>query len=50
LLVSQFLTLYITPVYYVYIEGMRLRFSQRSATTVRASAAASHLPTGEPAR
>jgi HAE1 family hydrophobic/amphiphilic exporter-1 len=49
LLVSQFLTLYITPVYYVYIEGMRLKLSQRSAKAVPASAAASHLPTGEPA-
>ena len=29
LLVSQFLTLYITPVYYVYIEGARLRFMKR---------------------
>jgi len=49
LLVSQFLTLFITPVYYVYIEGMRHRLSQRSAKPVRTSAAASHLPTGEPA-
>jgi HAE1 family hydrophobic/amphiphilic exporter-1 len=31
LLVSQFLTLYITPVYYVYIEGARLRMSKRTA-------------------
>jgi HAE1 family hydrophobic/amphiphilic exporter-1 len=29
LLVSQLLTLYITPVYYVYIEGARLRFARR---------------------
>ena len=29
LLVSQLLTLFITPVYYVYIEGARLRFSRR---------------------
>jgi HAE1 family hydrophobic/amphiphilic exporter-1 len=29
LLVSQLLTLYITPVYYVYIEGMRARLSRR---------------------
>jgi HAE1 family hydrophobic/amphiphilic exporter-1 len=28
LLVSQLLTLYITPVYYVYIEGLRLRMSK----------------------
>ena len=32
LLVSQFLTLYITPVYYVYIEGARLRFTKRHAS------------------
>ncbi len=29
LIVSQLLTLYITPVYYVYIEGLRLRLSSR---------------------
>ncbi len=29
LLVSQFLTLYITPVYYVYIEGARLRLVKK---------------------
>ena len=29
LLVSQLLTLYITPVYYVVIEGLRLRFARR---------------------
>ena len=29
LLVSQLLTLYITPVYYVYLEGMRQRFGHR---------------------
>ena len=31
LLVSQVLTLYITPVYYVYIEGARLRLARRHA-------------------
>jgi hypothetical protein len=31
LLVSQLLTLYITPVYYVYIENARLRFTRRRA-------------------
>ena len=31
LLVSQLLTLYITPVYYVYIEGLRLRLARRRA-------------------
>jgi HAE1 family hydrophobic/amphiphilic exporter-1 len=33
LLVSQLLTLYITPVYYVYIEGLRLRLARRRAAT-----------------
>ena len=31
LLVSQLLTLYITPVYYVVIEGVRLRLARRRA-------------------
>jgi HAE1 family hydrophobic/amphiphilic exporter-1 len=31
LLVSQTLTLYLTPVYYVYLERLRLRFSKRAA-------------------
>ena len=31
LVVSQLLTLYITPVYYVYIEAMRTRLSRRRA-------------------
>jgi HAE1 family hydrophobic/amphiphilic exporter-1 len=31
LLVSQLLTIYITPVYYVYIEGMRQRLTSRRA-------------------
>ena len=29
LLVSQLLTLYITPVYYIYLEGMSLRLTRR---------------------
>jgi len=33
LVVSQFLTLYITPVYYVYIEGARLRLVRRHTKT-----------------
>jgi HAE1 family hydrophobic/amphiphilic exporter-1 len=42
LLVSQLLTLYITPVYYVYIENARLRFMRRrSAATPELAASAS---------
>ncbi len=37
LLVSQLLTLYITPVYYVYIEGARLWLAGRKRTTVEAT-------------
>jgi HAE1 family hydrophobic/amphiphilic exporter-1 len=33
LLVSQLLTLYLTPVYYVYMEALRRRFSGRRATS-----------------
>jgi hydrophobic/amphiphilic exporter-1 (mainly G- bacteria), HAE1 family len=41
LLVSQVLTLYITPVYYVYIEGARQRLARRRPASVKA-------PTGIP--
>jgi len=37
LAVSQLLTLYITPVYYVYIEGARVRMMRRRAATLPAS-------------
>jgi HAE1 family hydrophobic/amphiphilic exporter-1 len=40
LLVSQLLTLYITPVYYVYIENTRLKLSRRRATAPTLSAVA----------
>jgi hydrophobic/amphiphilic exporter-1 (mainly G- bacteria), HAE1 family len=40
LLVSQFLTLYITPVYYVYIEGARLRLVKKRAKPQEATEAA----------
>jgi HAE1 family hydrophobic/amphiphilic exporter-1 len=40
LLVSQLLTLYITPVYYVYIENARLRAMRRRSSHVSESAAA----------
>src|SRR6266436_801137 len=46
LLVSQLLTLYITPVYYVYIEGLRLWVAERRrmpAATVESSASGGHL-------
>src|SRR5262249_12514043 len=52
LLVSQLLTLYITPVYYVYIEGARLWLAGRRAHPVAASTdgraphAGSELPVG----
>src|SRR5262249_36136380 len=35
LVVSQLLTLYITPVYYVYIEGARLRLAKRAPAEAR---------------
>jgi HAE1 family hydrophobic/amphiphilic exporter-1 len=38
LLVSQLLTLYITPVYYVYIENLRLRLTRKHVATVEAPA------------
>jgi hydrophobic/amphiphilic exporter-1 (mainly G- bacteria), HAE1 family len=38
LLVSQLLTLYITPVYYVYIEGTRLKLSKRRKSPAREQA------------
>ena len=48
LLVSQLLTLYITPVYYVYIEGARLRLmARRQAPTPPQPRAAA--PAEEPA-
>jgi HAE1 family hydrophobic/amphiphilic exporter-1 len=49
LVVSQFLTLYITPVYYVYIEGARLRFQKRRARAEEALAEESKAPAPEPA-
>jgi HAE1 family hydrophobic/amphiphilic exporter-1 len=50
LLVSQLLTLYITPVYYVYIEGARLRLTRRHAQTQpEATTPRSAVPTREPA-
>jgi hydrophobic/amphiphilic exporter-1 (mainly G- bacteria), HAE1 family len=43
LLVSQLLTLYITPVYYVYIEGARRRLTSRRAAKAQSSVALPHL-------
>jgi HAE1 family hydrophobic/amphiphilic exporter-1 len=39
LLVSQLLTLYITPVYYVYIEGLRSRLARRKAANAKVAVA-----------
>jgi HAE1 family hydrophobic/amphiphilic exporter-1 len=39
LLVSQLLTLYITPVYYVYIEGFRSRLARRKAADAKVAVA-----------
>ncbi len=39
LVVSQLLTLYVTPVYYVYLEALRRRMGGRDATTEPAAAA-----------
>jgi HAE1 family hydrophobic/amphiphilic exporter-1 len=38
LLVSQLLTLYITPVYYVYIENLRLRLTRKRSAAIEAPA------------
>jgi HAE1 family hydrophobic/amphiphilic exporter-1 len=48
LLVSQLLTLYITPVYYTYIEGARLRlFSRREQPVAQPVVEAPGLRHGE---
>ncbi|HEV8345758.1 MAG TPA: efflux RND transporter permease subunit [Vicinamibacterales bacterium] len=48
LLVSQLLTLYITPVYYVYIEGARQRFAGRRRVAAREARRHDvHAPTAE---
>jgi len=41
--VSQLLTLYITPVYYVFIEGARRRLMSRRTAGAPASVALPHL-------
>jgi hydrophobic/amphiphilic exporter-1 (mainly G- bacteria), HAE1 family len=48
LLVSQLLTLYITPVYYSYIEGLRLRLAHRRAPATRPAPVEAH-PAPSPA-
>jgi hypothetical protein len=48
LLVSQLLTLYITPVYYVYIENARLRAMRRRSSDHSVSAAAPPGATSHP--
>jgi HAE1 family hydrophobic/amphiphilic exporter-1 len=47
LLVSQVLTLYITPVYYVYIEGARQRLARRRPAAAKAPTGISEV---EPSR
>jgi HAE1 family hydrophobic/amphiphilic exporter-1 len=49
LAVSQLLTLYITPVYYVYIEGARLRMMRRRAETLPAVPGLPPTPVHAPA-
>jgi HAE1 family hydrophobic/amphiphilic exporter-1 len=49
LAVSQLLTLYITPVYYVYIEGARLRMMRRRAETLPAVSGLPPTPVHAPA-
>jgi HAE1 family hydrophobic/amphiphilic exporter-1 len=44
LLVSQLLTLYLTPVYYVYIEGARLWLAGRRGAAVAPARADAHAP------
>jgi HAE1 family hydrophobic/amphiphilic exporter-1 len=50
LLVSQMLTLYITPTYYVYIENLRNVFARRRATTRETHAGHAPLPAGDASR
>jgi len=42
LIVSQLLTLYITPVYYTYIEGLRLRLARRREPATRPAPVDAH--------
>ena len=50
LMVSQLLTLYITPVYYVYIEQARLRLARRRSTTaaIQGGLDSAHMPASAP--
>jgi HAE1 family hydrophobic/amphiphilic exporter-1 len=48
LIVSQLLTLYITPVYYTYIEGLRLRLAQKREPATRPAPVEAH-PAPSPA-
>ncbi len=44
LIVSQVLTLYTTPVVYLYMDRMRLRFARRHSQTALAGESPSQLP------
>jgi len=46
LLVSQLLTLYITPVYYIVIEGARQRLVSRRSAKAQSAVALPHLEAG----
>ena len=47
-MVSQLLTLYITPVYYTYIEGLRLKLASRKQPATRPAPVEAH-PAPSPA-
>jgi hypothetical protein len=50
LVVSQLLTLYITPVYYTYIEGLRLKLASRKEPATRPAPVDAHTPRRRPPR
>ena len=48
LIVSQLLTLYITPVYYVYIENLRMRLARTKTVPVPMPAGGAHAHVTSP--